>query len=644
MIERIKKWLKRDEITLEIRKKKFSNSMIAESGYDLLARQHKKIDDIRVSLSLTDDRFDRFYAPLFARFAEVSQCMPASENHHHAHKYGFLDHSLEVAVVALRKREGVIYKQDQESQLMTKREVFSYAVVVAAIMHDIGKLITDIEIFSVEEQRIIHYASGERLSTGDEFVYRFFPGRRIEDHQASALILLNQLVPSVGMSWLCTETELFREVIHTITSSHKFSGKVGQLITESDQVSTANNLARISVNFKASHFAHSPSALAQVSNRDSSPSQNSQNKAMMIANNLKHMLENPTDFGGRKLLNIAGSFAWVKDEFIYMSHPLAFKLLHEYMSSENAKSTPNSANICYSILFDSGFLVKSNNKMFDFYHVSSNDDDWTATLAYIKLDRDKMDPSRLLPESNHSITLSPKKSDVVKKNGTASKSNTPSKKLKNDKTKNENENEEGGVDEKSNAENIEPELNKIDAAVDSIIIMQPLNNTTGNPIDELLAPKIITENIDKTAEFSNNETFNIFLKWLTHQFRHKTIDINKHNAAVHVVDTKIVLVSPRVFIDFIKSNAGNDLFNKPELISKTPKQRVNYIQAEFFKSNEHERSVLSENILTFELSASSKKRTKLSGVLLKPDMSNYLLNDKEFSNSRHVFLQSVIHT
>ncbi|GIC77063.1 TraI domain-containing protein [Moritella sp. F3] len=634
MIEIVRKWFKREEVTPEIRKKKFSNSMIAESGCDLLGRQQQKLDDIRVSLSLTDDRFNLFYAPLFEKFAELSQCMPASENHHHAHKYGFIDHTLEVAIVALRKREGVIYKQDKESQLMTKREVFSYAVVVAAIMHDIGKLVTDIEIFSVEEEKIIHYASGDRLSAGDEFVYRFFPGRRIEDHQASALILLNQLVPSIGLSWLCAETELFRDVIHSITSSHKFSGKIGQLIIESDKVSTANNLSRISVNFQTTQFAPSVPNIVPVSNQNNALSQNSQNKALMIANSIKHMLENPTDFGGRKTLNVAGSFAWVQGEFIYMSHPLAFKHLQDHMNDENAKNAPNSSNICYSILFDSGFLVKSNDKMFDFYHVSSNDDDWTSTLAYIKLDRDKVDPSRSLPESNHPITLSLKKSDLTKKKVKPTKKETSSC--------NELVDDIGKPNEMSHPQKNESELMHSESVNESMIITPPVKVKSDDPVDELLAPKEFIEDIDKTAEFSNNDTFNIFLKWLTHQFRHKTIDINKHNAAVHVVDSKIVLVSPRIFIDFVKSNGGSDIFSQPELLNKTQKQKVNYIQTEFFKSNEHVRSVLSENILTFELSSSTKKRTKLFGILLKPDMSSYLLNNKDFSNSRHVFLQSVI--
>lgn len=103
------------------------------------------LEQIRQRIGFTPENFDEDVRPLLEAFAEFVQLLPASESHHHAQPGGLLVHLLEVAAHALHFRDA--YKlpmgvaPEEQTRLAAR---YTYAVLVASLLHDIGKPITDV--------------------------------------------------------------------------------------------------------------------------------------------------------------------------------------------------------------------------------------------------------------------------------------------------------------------------------------------------------------------------------------------------------------------------------------------------------------------------------------------------------------------
>ena len=74
---------------------------------DLLAtpRRQKLLENIWQRASLSRAQFVELYRRPLERYAELVQQLPASQNHHHAHPGGMLDHGLEIVAYALKIRQ-----------------------------------------------------------------------------------------------------------------------------------------------------------------------------------------------------------------------------------------------------------------------------------------------------------------------------------------------------------------------------------------------------------------------------------------------------------------------------------------------------------------------------------------------------------
>ena len=75
----------------------------------LLEREAYRIRQMRDTLRLRGDGFDRLYMPVLRKFAAYAHLLPASEKHHHDAQGGLLSHSLEVSVGATRASSAFLY-------------------------------------------------------------------------------------------------------------------------------------------------------------------------------------------------------------------------------------------------------------------------------------------------------------------------------------------------------------------------------------------------------------------------------------------------------------------------------------------------------------------------------------------------------
>ena len=207
--------------------------------------------------ALNQQNFDTDVMPLLNVFAEFVQLLPASESHHHAHPGGLLTHTLEVASHALCLRQGqkLPLGATPEEQ-MRLAPVWSYGVLVAALLHDIGKPITDVvvELYGANVNqsagRWNGLAGGMRQAAARFEATHYtvdFPAARGDyaQHKRLPATMLHAFVPESGLQWLSTDPQLMAELMEYLSGEEVGQGKtsaIRKLVTEADSLSVSENL------------------------------------------------------------------------------------------------------------------------------------------------------------------------------------------------------------------------------------------------------------------------------------------------------------------------------------------------------------------------------------------------------------------
>lgn len=212
-----------------------------ESSQTLLAETTRQqlIQFIRQSTAVPASLFERFWLIPIHRFAELAQLFPASENHHHAHAGGLLDHSLEAACYAARLRQSYLFPPDAAPEdQAAQSERWTTVIIYAALLHDVGKLVTDIEVEDASGQRWFPWHG----PLAQAYRFRYLPQRDYLRHPAAAVLLLTQLLPPESLDWLAADAAALSTLLHCLNGQYQYAGLAGELVQKADRASVAFNL------------------------------------------------------------------------------------------------------------------------------------------------------------------------------------------------------------------------------------------------------------------------------------------------------------------------------------------------------------------------------------------------------------------
>jgi len=220
------------------------NGIYTRPAKDLLKPYEHIITQIEQNVGVPQEHWQINYLGFLNSFASKVQLLPASESHHHSSYGGLLEHSLETGLNALKLRRGKMLPVGANAEVIEReKEIWSYAVFTAALLHDVGKPLTDqiLTIVSESPSRKFNPVT-ETLVKDDVYHLSFRHGRKYRSHENLPLLLAGSLVPKIGLNWITSNPDILDEWTLCLTGRKSEAESIGELITKADQISTAQNL------------------------------------------------------------------------------------------------------------------------------------------------------------------------------------------------------------------------------------------------------------------------------------------------------------------------------------------------------------------------------------------------------------------
>jgi len=207
------------------------------------------VDAMRTKLGFPSEVFDGTVWPVISAFAEFVQLLPVSESHHHAKPGGLFVHSVEVVNLALDLRRGQILPRGASPEVIGEQaHRWTYAVFVAALLHDVDKAIADLRVVMRKRttgSEAWSPLAGSMLACGAtsyrvEFTERI--SRRHDPRGKLPVQVFNRFVPESILAWLSAEGALVRDLLSQLSGDEAGDdGVLHELVSRADTESVRRN-------------------------------------------------------------------------------------------------------------------------------------------------------------------------------------------------------------------------------------------------------------------------------------------------------------------------------------------------------------------------------------------------------------------
>lgn len=564
-------------------------------------RRQKMLEHIWQRASLSRAQFERLYRHPIARYAELVQLLPASQNHHHANLGGMLDHGLEIVAYALKIRQTYLLPigAPPESQ-SAQAEAWTAAAAYAALIHDLGKIIVDVHI-ELEDGQIWHPWHGPIKRA---YRFRYVDGRNYQLHGAAAALIYTQVLTPDILDWLTGFSELWARLIFILAGHYEHAGILGEIVVKADQASVAQALG-----------GNPLRAL-------SAPKQSLQRQ---LADGLRYLVRDTLR------LNQADGPAdgWLTHDALWLvSKPIADQL-RAYLLTQGVEGIPSSNATFFNMLQDQGVIQTNAQDKAIWKATIDNGRGWRNTFTLLRLspaliwtdandrpaaysgtvqvesgtsaDDTQSDAQSLPPSSQQSppfVSATPFVATV----------NVPFEHLP------------PTASDPAEVEALMALLDDIKTPLDSHPVTSPIEpepthaNAGNKPLSETLA----------ATPRQKTELGQGFVDWLKEGIAARRIIINDTKALVHTVAGTAMLVTPGIFKRFV--------LEFPALEAQAKAQELNawqLVQRSFEKLKLHRKTAKSLNIWTCNV-VGPRSTKKLRGYLLQDPLT--VFNEVPFDN------------
>ncbi len=305
--------LNKQDASMSIMKGKF---YIRQTADKLLDAHLDELSEIKELTGLADEHFNFLYLKPIHRYIESIQLVPASESYHHASVGGMLQHIMEVLVNALRIRRGHILPPGvPPEEIEHRKDLWTYLVFIAALLHDAGKMITDVYLEDEKGKPWNLLSSHPQPVT---YRVRFNYNRKHKFHEKLGAIALHKIFTPKQIEWVMSDEEAWYTLAHFLIGDYSSAGVLHDIVQKADQASVVANLG------------------GDVKVATSSPAQRPLSER--ILRTLQNLVANDVIS-----INRPGAFGFYADGWVYFVVSRTLDAVIEKMRSEG-QSVPNDRN------------------------------------------------------------------------------------------------------------------------------------------------------------------------------------------------------------------------------------------------------------------------------------------------------------
>lgn len=320
--------------------KKYRTSM---NGDQLLctSKRERIVTMIKRQVSVTEKIWNEYYLSTIKEFCEIVQELPASEIHHHSESGGMIDHTLEAVLAGIKISQGYVIPPNAEPEnIAVSAEKWRYGIFISILAHDIGKIITDIDVVyrTSNTQEFRTWCPWyEKIPYGSEYIYRF--KNKISNsslakglHEKAGVSFLPKLIKKEAAIWIFEDMELISQMLNTITNS-TFGGLViADIVRKADSTSVAKNLG-----------AQTGIALEHT-NKISLPEK--------ILTSIRKLIDD-----GELKKNKPGAALWVGESDTWLVSRAAMEAVRQQLISEGHTGIPKNVVRIFEILKDHNLII-----------------------------------------------------------------------------------------------------------------------------------------------------------------------------------------------------------------------------------------------------------------------------------------------
>lgn len=565
-------------------------SMRPESAASLLAtpRRQKLLEHIWQRTSLSRRQFATLYLAPLERYAELVQQFPASENHHHAYPGGMLDHGLEIVAYALKLRQSYLLPAGVTPEAQAAQaEAWTAGTAYAALLHDIGKIATDLHVEHADGS-VWHPWHGPLRKP---YRFRYRKEREYRLHSAATGLLYAHLLDRDIFDWLSGYPDLWAALLYVLAGQYEHAGTLGELVVQADQASVAQELG-------------------------GDPS-----KALVAP---KHALQRKLLDGLRYLLkeafklNQAGpADGWLTQDALWLVSKTVSDKLRAHLLQQGIDGIPASNTAVFNVLQDHGIALPTPGGKAIWKATVASDAGWSHSFTFLKLspaliweaaerpapfagqvqvEQEQGDVAQQVPAAPGAAQAGPE--PVL--------SGTPPV---------------SPVTTAATADNgVGALLDLLDMApATSVPLSMPpepgadaRTDAKGDSRASAVAPPPVqTPSASRPQAEPSGEDF---MAWLIQGVRSRKLIINDAKALVHTVAGTAYLVSPGVFQRYAQKHPQVTSIARPEKL-----EAWQWVQKRFEKLAAHRKQASGLNIWTCDVTGPRKSRRLHGYLLAKPE-------------------------
>lgn len=559
IVSRFKKWLRPSEDAGTADGTDRNRLKVLLSS-ELLAPFEGELAAIRARAGVPAEHWRSLYQTIFDNYAALVQRLPASESHHHAGVGGLLQHGIEVARHTLDLKQGIILPRGEAPEVQSRvQDLWTYACVTAALLHDLGKPVTDQCIMLYDGPGGSHSAWSPvhgPMPVGATYGIEFNPKRVYRHHERIPPLLAHHLIPIQGLQWIASDQSALHNWLTAIQGDLSDADAIGEIVGKADGLSVARNLS-------GSKNVQLPTAKAKP-------------LVERLLTGLRYLLDN-----GELPMNRRGAAAYLDGDTLWLVSKTTLDKLRTHLIEEGQPGIPTRNDRLMDELQQHGLLVP--NKDHAVWLCTITIADWQQQLTCLRMNASQIWPDSTRRPASMDGHVEPLGSETVK-DATDQVTNTSSESAQSREPRSSGAATAPDGNDQQAPSSIE------DLTLPFALLADVAGEEEGAPMNTppAKAQESTAKGTKSTAqgEFAaahkadgqvagmeaSEDAGERFVAWLKHSIENQTVPINTAQARIHVLPEGLALVSPRIFRDFDSANWSHaqKRFQKLKLHLKTP--------------------------------------------------------------------------